>query len=564
MLDRFYNPAQPGDVLVSLAIAEAAPLREVHHGGFLAGSSQQPVPGGLWGEDVFGDDQWGILTLPIPLLHPAAAPEIARTMGCSVGQVLALARGEAWLREGRIHLPPGRTLTDGQRTPLWQWPPRLRWPPAADSSTLVLAGDLSWRAEALAGTGYLALRSLTHAPLVHRIPIPPQSLRPLQIRAGGMLMPGPNNLALARLVHHRNRLRRMMHLEAPPLLLLQEHRQLQLALEAALTAISQPQPLPESVPVQWRPMGAPRTEPIPLQVMPAPLAPCGAVLRGDHLLLDFPYATTCIHLPTGTLVDVWRSAGLSLLGGVGDCLVYRHNTSWNHHIFELSTGRWRHSRPVDVPLPPIPPGDQRFLSACGRFTWRHTPTSRDDILDATGTPQLTPWWDDAPRLELPTFSMPGTPAARPPTAMALHDDEWRILDAGILWQGRNPIARMDAWIGSFSEDGARLVLANPERLWLLDVSSVPTMEAELDLRPLRSLLGSVSGPVLHAALCRYGTLVEVAAAEPAALASLEINLDTIGRRRRITADETTRLLKRARRAAWPNHLPAQRLHVDAA
>lgn len=356
----------------------------------------------------------------------------------------------------------------------------------------------------------------------------------------------------------------MMRLEAPPLLLLQEHRELQLALEAALTAISQPQPLPESAPVQWRPMGAPRTEPIPLQVMPAPLAPCGAALRGEHLLLDFPYATTCIHLPTGALVDVWRSAGLSLLGGVGDCLVYRHNTSWNHHVFELSTGRWRHSRPVDVPLPPIPPGDQRFLSACGRFTWRHTPTTRDDILDATGTPQLTPWWDDAPHLDLPAFSMPGTPAARPPTAMALLADEWRILDAGILWQGRTPIARVDAWIGAFSESGDHLVLANPERLWLLDVSGAPTMEAELDLRPLRSLLGSVSGPVLHAALCRYGTLVEVAAAEPAALASLEINLDTIGRRRRITTDETTRLLRRARRAAWPHQLPAQRLHLGAA
>ncbi|MFT5683444.1 MAG: hypothetical protein ACI8RZ_004376 [Myxococcota bacterium] len=564
MLDRFYSPTQPGDVLVAVAIAEAATLKEVHHGGFLAGPEQQPVPGGLWGEDIFGDDRWGILTLPIPLLHPAAAPDIARSLGCSVAHVLALARGEAWLSGGQIHLPPGRSLTNGQCAPLWQWPPRLKWPPSADHSTIALAGDLSWRAEALACTGHLALTSLSRAPLVQRVPIPPCTMRPLQVRAGGMRMPGPDNLGFARLVHHRNRLQRMMRLEAPPLLLLQEHRELQLAFEAALTALHQPQPIPEATAVQWRPMGAPRTEPIPLQVMPAPLAPCGAVLRGDHLLLDFPYITTCIHLPTGALIDVWRSTGLTLLGAVGDALVYRHNTSWNHHVFDLGCAQWRHSRPVDIPLPPIPPGDQRFLSACGRFTWRHTPTGREDILDATGTPHLTPWWDDAPHLELPAFSMPGTQPARPPTAMALLADEWRLLDAGILWQGRRPVARVNAWIGAFSEDGERLALVNPERLWLLDVSSKPTMDTEIDLRPLRSLLGSVSGPVLHAALCRYGTLVEVAAADAAELASLEINLDAIGRRRRITADEAGRLLTRARRAAWPDRLPALLLHRGAA
>ena len=83
MIDRFYNPTQPGDVLVSVAIAEAASLREVRHGGFLAGPDQLPVVSGLWGDDVFSDDRWGMLTLPIPLLHPAAAPEIARLLGCS-------------------------------------------------------------------------------------------------------------------------------------------------------------------------------------------------------------------------------------------------------------------------------------------------------------------------------------------------------------------------------------------------------------------------------------------------------------------------------------------------
>ncbi len=565
MLDRFYNPKQPGDVLVAAAIVMAATLHEVQHGGFLTGPEQQPIIGGLWGEDVFGEDRWGVLTLPMPLLHPASAPELARSLGCSVAHVLALARGEAWLSGGQIHLPPGRSIDDGQGAPLWQWPPRLRWPPSADAETLSVAGDLSWQPPALAATGHLALLSLTDAPLIQQVPIPPRSLRPLQTRTGGMQMPGPDNLAFARLVHHRNRLQRMMRLGAPALLLLQEHRELQLALEAAITAQRQPLPLPEASAIRWRPMGAPRTESIPLQVMPAPLAPCGAALQGDHLLLDFPYTTICIHLPTSRLVDVWRSTGLSLMGVVEDCLLYRHNTSWNHHLYELSSARWRHSRPVSIPLPPIPPGDQRFLSACGRFIWRHTPTGRDDILDSTGTPHLTPWWDEPPDdQDLPAFSMPGTPAARPATAMAVLGDEWRILDAGILWQGRRPVARVDAWVAAFSEDGERLVLANPERLWLLDVSSEPTMDTEIDLRPLRSLLGSVSGPVLHAALCRYGDLVSVARAGAEALASLEVNLDAIGRRRRITADESSRLLTRAQRASWPTRLPSQLLQRGAA
>ena len=160
--------------------------------------------------------------------------------------------------------------------------------------------------------------------------------------------------------------------------------------------------------------------------------------------------------------------------------------------------------------------------------------------------------------------MPGPAPARLPVAMAMMDDEWRILDAGVLWQGKRPTARIDAWIGTFSSDGERLVLANPERIWLLDVSSSPTMDTELDLRPLRSLLGSVSGPVLHAALCRYGTLVEVAQANDDALASLEINLDAIGRRRQITAEESGRLRARSQRASWPDRLPAHLPHRGAA
>ena len=472
MLDRFFTPGQPGDVPVAVAIAEAADLNEIHHGGFLAGPDQLPVPGGLWGEDVFGDGRWGILTLPIPLLHPAAVPEIATALGCS--------------------------------------------------------------------------------------------MRPLEIRDGGMVMPGPDNLALARLVHHRNRLRRMMRLEAPALILLQEHRELQLAFEAAITALSDKPAEPAIEPIRWRPMGAPRTEPIPLPIMPAPLAPCGAAMRGDTLLVDFPYVTICVHLPTGRLVDVWRSPGMSLMGILENCALYRHNSSWNHHLFELSSAGWRQSRPVDVPLPPIPPGDQRFLSACGRYAWVHTPQARGDITDASGQVHLTPWWEDTPQLRLPAFTLPGTPPARSPTAMAMMGDEWRILDAGCLWQGRTPTAHIDAWIGAFSVNGERLALIDPERIWLLDVSSNPTMDTELDLRPLRSLMGSVSGPVLHAALCRYGTLVAIAEAGASALNTLEITIDAIGRRRRITREEVGRLMTRARRSSWPDRLPHHLPHRGAA
>ena len=66
------------------------------------GPRQLAPPGSLWGEDVFGPrgDQWGVLELAQPLLHPAAAPIVAHALGCTPQGALAIARAEAALVAG--------------------------------------------------------------------------------------------------------------------------------------------------------------------------------------------------------------------------------------------------------------------------------------------------------------------------------------------------------------------------------------------------------------------------------------------------------------------------------
>ncbi|MEL6341989.1 MAG: hypothetical protein AAFV53_02575 [Myxococcota bacterium] len=155
--------------------------------------------------------------LPLPLIHPDADPHHR-----------AVARGEAWVDpDGLIRLPPGRQWGDNQNVPLWQWPPRLTWPPPRPNTpewysqqiTLAMPPNqrTAWQPFALKRTGPAGILLL------------PRSSRIVQLDA---------ELATA-LGGSVDRLARLIELGAPTSLIRAEVRDLQRTLESTVVGRSQ-------------------------------------------------------------------------------------------------------------------------------------------------------------------------------------------------------------------------------------------------------------------------------------------------------------------------------------
>ena len=158
-----------------------------------------PERGGLFDEQVFGelgsDDRWrrlGRLELAIPLLHPWAVEEAARVLGLTDQEVTQI-------------LYCKRTLAGG--TPeAWE-----------ETGAVALAAALAGEAPQLCFRNW---------------PVLPPDLRPLVPIGGGRFATSDLNDLYRRLINRNNRLRRLLELNAPPVILINEMRQLQDALDS--------------------------------------------------------------------------------------------------------------------------------------------------------------------------------------------------------------------------------------------------------------------------------------------------------------------------------------------
>ncbi len=112
------DPAATVAALDALDGFEATILRSDHERWWLRDT--QPTEG-LWSARF---DGWGLLELPVPLVHPTLYPMVAEALKLTEAEVAAVAGRRAWLEGGRVCVPPGHPgpgkLTD---VPLSEWPP---------------------------------------------------------------------------------------------------------------------------------------------------------------------------------------------------------------------------------------------------------------------------------------------------------------------------------------------------------------------------------------------------------------------------------------------------------
>ena len=186
--------------------------------------THQPIPGGLFCEQVFGDlsadersSRLGRLELPAPLLHPWARPAVAALLDLSAE---ALAE-----------------VLDAARTPAGAPAEALSETGGAGLSRALEALDLVAMAEDGSARGQVAralLASGTPASaLVYDTwPVLPPDLRPLVPLADGRWATSDLNDLYRRLINRSSRLRRLLELAAPSLILKNEYRELQRALDA--------------------------------------------------------------------------------------------------------------------------------------------------------------------------------------------------------------------------------------------------------------------------------------------------------------------------------------------
>ncbi len=524
---------------------------------------------GLWSEAFFGPrasrdpEAWGVIELPVPLLHPAIVEPIAVALGLSTADVVALATERAWLgSDGVVQVPPGHPgVASPLDTTVFEWPPEPAYPTVElwrtalnlregaeyapwleawerdrgfDSAAYVIAGD-AWREDAENATGTeTLLRALVERVgaheaeclLVHRVPVPPVTARPLEERVGGFIGVGARDVCFSALADRAGRLARLLELEAPPIIVRSEKRALTEAFERLLQVWlgedGPPPPLHEDPCVCE---GPPAAEPRLMFDEGTDLTGVrGIAFMGEgKALIDFATASIPLELETGALGDSFRTAGRDLVGGVDGHAVYAENDTWRFavwkeswlvgplpsfipfvfhesnegaYVIEVGTRRIRRLEAVsDYPT-------QLLVTPCGRYFYASDKHGSGGVFRHDGQFQFPIEIRNRNR-SVPVLRQTGAIerldedteteleevwASESLRAVALAEsrDTWVRIQGGGLVVGMELVLRLDSAIcaAAFNRACDQALLATAETLFWLDLDPAPRLRKSFDLRPV--------------------------------------------------------------------------------
>jgi hypothetical protein len=609
---------------------------------------------GLWSESLFGAQSardpgaWAVIELPVPIFHPGVAPRIATALGLTEAEATAVARERAWLADdGSVRVPPGHP---GVSAPLdvkvFDWPPEPGYPTAEMAiaalglpdeaaydlwltewyrergidRAVLLADTKSWEKEAEERTGAPALMKAVAARhqegaaeaerlFVRYVPVPPVTERPLERRPGGFFVAGAKSRALADLLYRATRLRQLIELDAPPIIVRHERASVEVALEAALAAMAgRAPPVVEPYEGELTSSGEPPDAPRwPVPKLHNDLTEVrGVALQGARrALVDFATATVEIDLETGAILRQWRSPSFALVAslaraGEGPLALYIGGDAWDFSCFDMAASKW-----LTGPLPPEVPfvflevhevsylievatrrvsrltdiGDyptRLLVSPCGRYLFATDKHGEAAVFSADGERQfpiesargspLVLYPDGA--LKLPTYPMELKLDRREEEGLAAFalceaKDVWRrVQDSGMV-EGTKLIFRFAKAVSAacFNRGASEVLVAGEKELLHVSLDPTPRVLARLDLRPLDALFVGEGPPrsrpkpdALNALLYKYGTLPAARGASLDELAARSVasifdEAKPLGKKR------AERLLVSARGASFVSAIP---------
>jgi hypothetical protein len=415
----------------------------------------------------------GMAHVPVPhgLVHPELAGAIGERLGLPAGDVLAVARGEAWLDGGRVqraeHVSEHQTDSFAQG--------------------LVHA---SVEVEAL---------------IVRRVPVIAPALRPLRGMPGGAQMPDPISYAYMGVINLSKRLTRIIELAAPDIIVALMRAQLQAAFEKLIDTLDGK---PDAAfvaakPVFFEPVRAKTTR------KAAAKGPCGAAFAGNGVLVSRGNETVLVRPgapPRRYPTPVLRLYATSLDGKLA---LFKHAREGHHHLLDLETGSWldaaregfpralvrtdksgahvvdlarQRERPVEVAEAP-PPLDA--TSPDNRFVWVASSYDYGGIYDAESGDLVA--WPVLAQLSTAEETDPADDAVRHLAAAFAHTprDMFRFFTGGRLFEGDAELP-LPSEVGqvlaaAFDASGDRLLLASREEAVIVELGKAPAIIARYPL-----------------------------------------------------------------------------------
>lgn len=602
ILDGFFKPKEPLDVLRAARSLESLSHGEVKNGSLLVPRTGAPEPNGLLCERIFGpvknhecrcgllngphgrppsivgercpkcgveaisprsrDERFAHLDIPVPILHPALAKLVAEALGWSEADVLDVVFLRAWIDEsGHVH-PNG---TEDRYEHLDRRGASI----VRERLAAVVGGPV---ADALRAEG-LTPEDL----LIQRVPVVPPGDRPLVTMPGGHAMPGADNLAYASLVERRNRMLRLLELNAPEIILVHEAATLNERF-AALYAQMRGEPAKTAWhmdPDEDEPRNATEIPSGPVSIPPDdldghftkppdPARPVGgAILEDGSLLLQYSYVI--LHIAkTGRILRAIPAVGHQILAATSDS---RHVLTQRVglHLYDLREGRWITDVPSELPcvfmdeaqeqaiLVDARKGGGRMLhevfdypdlyisSPDGRFLWVEDKERSGGVFSAeTALCVLVPsemrLAEDVPsvlrhdgtRLRLSDDEQDRWPERPAWCAIALaRSDRFVLVENGVVALDDKPILLLEPPVPvvALSRNGERLLVFRPAEAQLVALDD-DVIVARYDVSVLRDALslaplGKLKRAAREALLMRFGGLWGLASAAADQIASVK-------------------------------------------
>lgn len=600
ILDGFFKPSEPLDVLRAARSLERLSHGEVKTGSLLAPRTGAPQRDGLLCERIFGpvknhecrcgllggpngrppsivgercpkcgveaisprsrDERFAHLDIPVPILHPALAKLVAEALGWGDADLRDVVFLRAWIDEaGHVH-PNG---TEDRYEHL-------------DRRGVSIVRERL--AEISDGPVADALRAQGFKPedlLIQRVPVVPPGDRPLVTMPGGHAMPGPDNLAYSSLVERRNRMSRLLELNAPEIILVHEAAAVNERFAALYSQLSG-----EPAKAAWQmdpdedearestPAGPFSIPPDDLDGYftkpPDPARPVGgAILEDGSVLLQYSYAI--LHVAkTGRILRVIPAVGHQILATTSDSRhVLTQRTSL--HLYDLREGCFTLDDPGELPcvymdeaqeqalLVSARDGGGRMLhevgdypdlyvsSPDGRFIWVEDKERSGGVFSAeTALCVLVPselrvsenipsvLRRDGTCLSFEEHDEDRWPERPTWCAIALaQSDRFVVVDFGVVALDDRPYLVLEPPLPAvaLSRDGEHLLVfrraearvvgsLSGEPIARFDVSA---LEADLTL----TALGKLSKKARQALLSKFGGTWGLAAASPSEIASVE-------------------------------------------